>query len=261
MAQWDVIEDELKSYVEEFNRLYKCVNKKNLPKQDKVQEHIYNIIVQYNDIVNLYKVNVAKLTTVHVKQIENSFYLIRDKVVSLFNHLKVKVFVPLSITVIDQTVQDPDFLEKTISDDTNMPQDSELFLRLCAQTINTKYLGDPLKLQSFLNSVALLEKMVKPENQELLTTFVISKLEEKGLEEIKNPNTTDLQEVKNNLKNIKPDNSDIIEGRFLALRQDKLTLQDFAKQAEDLADALKRTYMIEGISPDKANNMKIKKNN
>lgn len=162
----------------------------------------------------------------------------------------------------DRTTTDSETDDQNNSDKETrtMPQDAEQFLRLCAQNINVKYTGDPLGLPSFLNSVALLEQLVKDENKTLLTTFVISKLDGKALEAIASPGTATLQQVKDSLKDkIKPDNSEIIEGRILALRQDKMTMQEFAKQAEELADALKRTYIVEGMTSEKAGVLTVKK--
>lgn len=141
-----------------------------------------------------------------------------------------------------------------------MTQEPEQFLRMCSQYINTKYLGDPLGLRSFLNSVALLEGLTKDENAGLLTRFVVSKLDDKALEAITDPDNATLQQVKDNLKaKIKPDSSDVLEGRLLALRNDRMSLQAFAKQAEELTNSLKRTYIVEGMSDEKANEMTIKK--
>jgi hypothetical protein len=198
-------------------------------------------------------------------------YSIRDKIVSLFHRLKLNIHIPLQIHAkIDSNIPNPHFSE-TISDDessnnsdnsdlnyrNNMAQSPIDFLRLAAQTINKNYSGDPLALDSFINSVQLLETIVTNDNKDLLKQYIITKLEGKALEAVpNNPETIEI--IKNALKqNIRPDNSKVIEGRMLALKHDNMTNQDFAKTAEDLADALRRTLIVEGISQAKANEMAI----
>lgn len=275
MATWDEIEKDLLDIVTEFNRLYKCLNKTKLPKQETVDEHIVNIIQEYNAIVDLYDLHATKLTQGHIEIVTNNFYQARDKLVSLFIKLKLNILIPLPITEHIQTdLKNPNFDDTINTSDeendddkdttkilntTNMPQDPEAFARLASQTIGAKYLGDPLGLRSFLNSVKVAEDLVKDENKDLLVSIVISKLDGKAIEAI-TPQVKTLDDVRAALKaKIRPDNSDIVEGQILALRQDRLPLQEFSKQAEDLADALQRTYIIEGMTPEKANELTIKK--
>lgn len=69
-----------------------------------------------------------------------------------------------------------------------------------------------------------------------------------------------VEAIINALKNkIKPDSSKVIAGRMMALRLDKKIVQDFSKNAEELADAFKRSLIVEGITQNKANEMAIDK--
>lgn len=103
-----------------------------------------------------------------------------------------------------------------------MPQTQEDLLRVAAQTINKNYVGDPLGIQSFINSIELLELIKIAANVDFLKQFILTKLDGKALECIPaNPAT--ILVIKNTLKaNIKPDNSKIIEGRMLALKNDNM---------------------------------------
>lgn len=60
-------------------------------------------------------------------------------------------------------------------------------------------------------------------------------------------------------RDIHPDNSKVVEGRLLALRADKSKLVEFSEKAEELADALRRSLVIEDISQAKAREMTIEK--
>lgn len=57
---------------------------------------------------------------------------------------------------------------------------------------------------------------------------------------------------------IKPDNSDVIAGRLKTLKANHNNLAEYAKQAEDLADALQRALVIEGLPLNKAREMTVK---
>lgn len=66
--------------------------------------------------------------------------------------------------------------------------------------------------------------------------------------------------IKDNLReNIKPDSSQVIEGRFQALRSDNLSHQEFSKQAEELSESLKRTLISEGMPDALAKEYTVKK--
>lgn len=133
------------------------------------------------------------------------------------------------------------------------------FLKLASATINSNFSGDPQKLNSFIDSIELLESMAETQELKiLLTSFVKTRLENRARECITDShNTTQL--IKNELKNkIKPDNSDIVIGRMTALLKDNMQMQDFSKKAEELADAYRRALTSEGISDTIANVMTIK---
>lgn len=141
----------------------------------------------------------------------------------------------------------------------NQMAENASFVRLCASTLNTTFKGDPLDLQSFINSVELLKELSEPQQANLLYKFVKSKLAGKALEQIKTTDvTTDLILVA--LKtNIKHESSKVIEGRFTALRQSRHSAEDFSKKVETLADSFRRSLISEGFPEVKANEMTVEK--
>lgn len=133
------------------------------------------------------------------------------------------------------------------------------FLRVAAQTINKNYDGDPLALNAFINSIELLAELSTDVLEPIFLRFVKSKLTGKALESIPTE-VESIADITNALKaHIKPDNSKVIAGRMLALRVDRNKMVDFTQQAEQLADALQRSLIIEGISQAKAREMTIEK--
>lgn len=141
----------------------------------------------------------------------------------------------------------------------NMSQQTPTeFLRLAGSQINQKYTGDPLGLNSFIDSVNLL-KQLAGNNIEFLKQFILSKLDGKARECVPlEPNSVD--EIVNALRNtIKPDGSKVIEGRMLSLKFDNSKTVDYAKQAEELAEALQRSLIVEGIPQTKAKYMAVER--
>lgn len=135
------------------------------------------------------------------------------------------------------------------------------FLGLMSTNIRKNYNGDPLALQPFLASINLLKRMTD-DNEELLgllKDFVLTKLEGIAAEIIPpEPDTIDV--ITTALKNkLKPESSDVIEGKIMALRADRNNLHEFSTKVEELTDAFRRALVSEQIPLDKAEELTIKR--
>lgn len=172
------------------------------------------------------------------------------------------------INISDLSIQSDLEIEKTIinNQDSDLEQSVNMatvtkleFLRLCGETIPTIYSGNSLLLQSFLNSIELLATVSGTDESltAALIAFIKTRLAGKALEVI-TPADTTVNLITVRLSNsIKPDNDKVIRGKMAALRADKNSLQEFSKQAEILADSLKRALVLDGIPHEKANAMTI----
>lgn len=133
------------------------------------------------------------------------------------------------------------------------------FLNFASKTITRNYDGDPLSLQAFINSLELLEDFATADLQQTFCRFVKSKLEKRARECVPD-DTNNVKDIIAALKDgIKPDNSKVIAGRILALKPDRSKLDEFSQKAENLAEALQRSLIIEGIPHNKAKEMSIEK--
>lgn len=140
-----------------------------------------------------------------------------------------------------------------------MPQSTSDFLKLAATIINYKFEGDPLKLKAFLADVDLVYEATEAANRALCFTFIKRCLSGKALECITDEDDT-IEKIKTALKdNIKPESSDVIEGRMMALRVRKGNFTEFTQEAEKLAEAFRRSLVVSGISRAKAQEFTIKK--
>lgn len=144
----------------------------------------------------------------------------------------------------------------------NMAQMTSLdFMNLASKSINRNYDGNPLALDAFINSIELLSEFCHDAIKGTFFRFVKSKLEGKAFECIKGDSSiTTVDAIVAALQaQIKPDNSKVIEGRMLALKPDRNKLMEFSQQTENLAEALQRSLIIEGIPQAKAKEMTIEK--
>lgn len=132
------------------------------------------------------------------------------------------------------------------------------FAALAAKQLNL-FSGNPLELDSFINSINLLKEIGTATHSSLLKKIILTKLSGKALECVPT-DVADVDAIITALRaNIKPDNSKIVEGKMLALKLDQLNTSDFAKEAERLAEALQRTLIVEGITQVKAKSMAVEK--
>ncbi|XP_037812752.1 probable serine/threonine-protein kinase nek1 [Lucilia sericata] len=131
------------------------------------------------------------------------------------------------------------------------------FISMCANIIRENFDGNPLSLNSFIDKINLIEELTAPNLINCLISFIKSKLDGKA-REVLPENITSVEQIKNTLKDrIKPDNSKVIAGRIAALHIKNNSYADFSKTVEDLADALQRSLVIEGITKEKAQEMAI----
>lgn len=124
--------------------------------------------------------------------------------------------------------------------------------------IRKPYSGDPMGLQTFITSVGIVRDFAR--NAELrskLFMFLKGKLEGRAREVITDDITTVDEMLVKLKRSIVPENSKVIEGRISSLRYSYAKQEEFATRVEELADALRRTLIIEGMTPEKANDMTI----
>lgn len=149
--------------------------------------------------------------------------------------------------------------EPIIIDHNKMALTLNDYYNMCTRQLSKIYEGDPLGLFPFIASIELLQKMDK-ENvfTDILLNVVMTKLQGIALESIPKEDVT-IQKIIDGLKkNIKSDNSEIIEGKIMALKADKNNLTDFTERAELLAEEMKRALMLEDIPNEKATKMTTK---
>lgn len=141
-----------------------------------------------------------------------------------------------------------------------LKMDNKELLKLGSQQINKAYSGDPLTLNSFIDSIRLLEVFATTTDQKnFLVRFLKTRIEGPAREFLSNNDTTIQSIIDTLTANIKPDSSKVIEGRMLSLRLSNSTSDDFSKRAEELSDSLRRSLIVEGISTSKATEMAIEK--
>lgn len=155
-----------------------------------------------------------------------------------------------------------DSRENSDSEDSSviMPMDAIQLFNAVNRQFTGSYSGDPLGLTAFIDGIEILEDFADtPALKNSLLKFLKSKLDGRAREFISN-DVVSIRDFKSILRaNIVPENSKVIEGRILSLRYAYSKQEDFASKAEQLADSLRRTLIIEGMTSAKANEISIEK--
>lgn len=260
----------------DFEAIYKTITRKNASKNHntrKIREH--KIINVYNGIVEEYNAGIEE-NIENKEDIERKLLETRESLTQCLEILESEYETPIDRTkqiIIGNILQDLDTSNDSIEDiedknknienktgETNNVNKLNMekidFLKFAGQQIKDKYGGDPLELESFINSIELVKGEMETHEQTYIK-FLLTRIVGKALECIpKEPNTVD--EITNALKRyIKPDSSKIIEGKMLSLKANKNNITEYTKQAEELAEALQRSLIVEGISQNKAREMSI----
>lgn len=279
-----------------FDLIEKLIKRKNASKQyniKKVRE--YKIINTYNKILKQ-RNQCINDKSIEQEEVEKDFLEIRESLKECLEILNSDYTVPiekskpivaeeqineeLNISIEDNGNSDKEDNNKQVIDNINRNEkiddtihidntneNKELkmanaakieYLKFAAKQIS-KFDGDPLKLNSFLLEIQEVRSVSENEQLPILLNHILTKLEGKALESVpEKPDTIDeiIEALK---KNIKPPSSKIIEGRMLGLKAIQNNIQNYTKEAEQLAEALQRSLIVEGISQKKAKEMTIER--
>lgn len=140
-----------------------------------------------------------------------------------------------------------------------LTQAAKDYFRLANQIVDNKFMGEPTELATFIDQIDLLNSLTEAAQKETMIRFLITRMGGKARDAL--PEGIDSVEgIKTCLKtHIKPDSSQVIEGKILALHIDKTNMTKFAEKAEKLAEQLKHSLVIEGFSKEKAQELTIRK--
>lgn len=145
-------------------------------------------------------------------------------------------------------------------DEKNMEMTTIELFNAVNRQFGQKYSGDPLGLTSFIDGVDIVTDFATtPALRASLLKYIKSKLDGRAREFV-TVDVDTIDKLKDALiNNIVPENSRVIEGRILSLRYAYSRQEEFTARAEELADALRRTLIIEGMTAAKASEISIDK--
>lgn len=250
-------------YNEIFAKLQSLI-KPVLDKRGKIEENIIDkqneIIETYNEYIQFAQTNYEDFAEENKSLIISHIHSYRGKLFHIFLLWEIdfkfqpELFSKIDENCFQQTQNSLENLEQTETP-ANMAITAEDFLRAAAQQLPKTYNGDPLGLQAFLKSIKLLKTLAGATHIDLLKDFIMTRLDSKASESVP-PEPESIDQIIDCLKkSIKPDSSKVVAGKMMALKADKSSKHDFAKQAEQLAEDFKRSLVIEGISLSKATEM------
>lgn len=267
------------SFIREYKRVEPYKNRRQLTNEDLRNEYRENLIEKYNELTS-YLAECHESSTLQFKtDIYKKQLAILDKLKESFNILGISyefsadVFSQINIeycTEIDDVMSESD--DQTVGNNSNivnseneitkankMTQTTKEFISMANHMMGSKFSGDPLALESFVDSIELLRELCEKQNERVFLKFVLTRLDGKAREAVPE-NVESVDEIMKCLKEkIKTESSKIIEGRILALRAEKNNLTKFAERAEELAEQLRRSLCVEGFSKAKAKEMAVEK--
>uniref|UniRef100_A0A1Y1KY67 Uncharacterized protein n=1 Tax=Photinus pyralis TaxID=7054 RepID=A0A1Y1KY67_PHOPY len=262
---WQEIQNKLTELKQEFQKVAKRIIKSELPSRESLDRNRILLTEVYNRQIQLFTQVWNVLNEDQKVVVKEQFLYFRDKTLQAFAISRCPHIVPKGLfQKIKEDNNDSELefgnleTESITSVSNKMEETSAGYLKLASSLIKS-YSGDPDNLNAFLNSLDLVKSITTTENLNLFVQFIKTRLEGKALEAIPT-NANTYEEIRNALKaNIKPDSSEVIEARLLALRTDRKSLETFTKEAEVLAECLKRSLIMEGTSDSKAESMVVRK--
>lgn len=279
-----------KELIENFYKIKKRIlqNRPISSKESKVKEYISLLIKSYNDILFYTKPFNNRISESSQKEIFCKIIHCRELLCKCFCKLNCKIKIPFGVDLFEEIKRDilteseseadasasESGSETSIGEEYNFRLESKgtdsknissmasieektKFITMCSNIIRENYDGNPLNLSSFLDKINLIQEITAPNLNTCLISFLKSKLDGKAREVLPD-SITSIDQIKDLLKaGIKPDSSKVVAGRIagLYIKDNNYTL--FAKNVEDLADALRRSLVIEGMTKEKAREMSI----
>ncbi|KAI8116606.1 hypothetical protein CVS40_11350 [Lucilia cuprina] len=250
--------------------------------KSKIEEYINLITESYNNILSYTNAYNDQFSNTLKPIIHNKILHCRELLLRCFCKLECKIKVPFGIDLfelVNKEVMTDSDSETEFGDDKEESKgkkqlysstvyglnslemasidEKTKFISMCSNIIRENYDGNPLTLNSFLDKISLIEELTAPNLNICLISFIKSKLDGKA-REVLPENILSIEEIKNSLRSkIKPDSSKVVAGRIASLNVRNNNYVDFSKNVEELADALQRSLVIEGITKVKAHEMAI----
>lgn len=252
----DAIDALITKTANEFATLkFKLLRKNKTKNKNKLNDYSNQVVHIYNSFTNFNKENFNTLDESSKKKLKRAYIQLRDDSIVLFAALNLNIKLPVDSTEeinLDNTTEytsdnETETNETETTATVKMATNME-FISLCAKQISKNFDGNFTSLQAFINSIKFLQQVATTDElQELLKSFILTKLDQRALEKIP-ANPASVEVIITGLsQKIKPDSSKVVEGRMVALTADQKNMREFQKQAEKLAEEYQRALVVEGF--------------
>lgn len=266
----------------EFNRLNEEFNdsaKQILDENEKSVKALENVLDCYNSLIVYSEIDYETKKRATREHIESTLGVNRITVQRCFEKLNLPIVLPGKLLstihyVLDsgahskpETKADANLSQtnpiiwSTLETETSkMTQTIDNFMKYTQSILNYKFKGDPLELNGFISDATLLMSMATADETKKFCFEYIKNSVRGRAEEYVPENCTTLTDLISALKSkIKPETSDVVEGKILSLRLQKGDFTKFAQEAEKLSEAFRRALVVEGITKNKAEEMTVTK--
>ena len=234
MTKWEEISNCINDHKNEFNRLFKCVNKKNPPKGITRDAHLNGLIKEYNNVHEIIKTHYQQLTKPHKEEAYSLHYYFRDYLQRAFCRLETNVKIPIDInTKVDINITEQNWeLSSTEEDDNSddKKEDNNIedkmttpidFLNFASKII-PEFDGSPENLQRFIDALNLVKENVGT-NEKSAVSLIKTKLKGIARNFITNESTVN-DIIKNLQENIKGESSKLLISKLMSTKQNQQTL-------------------------------------
>lgn len=242
-----IIGDIIKQLIDtqsEFERIYKCLNKKQQLQKTTVEEHISNIISEYNKIKSIYFAYNQLLNN------ENQLILLtvlrksHERLLKIFDKYKLHIQIPNIQTI--ETEEHTHMSDSKSKDNFKEMAITVIDVINIATKVVPEYDGSPSNLHRFIGAIKVIQDNVG-EFEKTAVEIVKTKLKDNVRNYISNEAT--LQAIIDKLStSIKPESTDLIISKLKNLKQSNRSANDYVKEIEKLSDSLKTAYLSEGIT-------------
>lgn len=268
MVAYSDLVRKLNKHIKEINRLNKCLKKKQVPQTPTKSQHISGIVTSYNIIASLLKDYYSLCTEYQKTELTTTFLQLREKVLKLFEYLKLGIVVPLnfdeliefdSFDVIEYTVR-----EENCSYDFDLDLEFEEFVIIMAneaanaksQWINAyskvipEFDGTPENMARFVDACELVDDNV---GIYMETAVRLMKTKLRGTARSYVTNEATITAILDVLKkNVRGESSKAASAKLLSFKQGNKSPNDYVKELEDMTANLKRAYLNEGVPVESA---------
>lgn len=277
--EWSELAKKINNFKDKFEKSYKCVNKNAPIRVETLIHHIKILVLNYNNIVQLYLSKENRLTEQHVNQCKKIIKSLGTRISYISTRHNIVIDIPTDLKLM--ATFEPDQLKElneskpTLDNDPDIEADSDIeplelaepnmavtqvaldreYVRQVSSTI-PEFDGKKLSLARFLTALRLVDR-TKGTQEDLAVEVIKSKIIGPTLYKVQNE--TSIIGIINKLNtNIKGESTDVIKAKLLNIKQKGKSASQYTAEIDSLRKQLEAAYIDDGLDFDNAEKFSTK---